>query len=479
MSELQPLTAEHAAWYIGARFKNEKGQPIEVYPWWREILGALFDPIKLLIMISTIRQQGKTQLALDYIRYRMLNDHDLYAIAITNAEAQMKRFVSQKITRPLAHEDARIRKAVEVLPAMGEVRVPELNNILKILPANKATSTGTSPDILFFDETRDAPDALWEEIAPSVMGRPGAKIILASTAGLPTGFFYELIKLYEEDPPADWYLYRSRDVINPRTSRAALRKIYSVGSRASELRNLDNEFAAEGDELLGRDAIDAAIKKKLVNRKDNRIMDSQGREVGRYECFAFLDISIKRDLTSLVVVGRPDPDVESLEVLRITCWDPALLGGRISFDPVRAELVYVIKNFAPGRLLIDTASGGGELINWAMREGYCPPIEEFHPTAKTNQEMWGRLRDLLNERKLKIPNHERLIDELRGLKTKEFSQGMGFKVVDPSKRLHRDLSFSLAGASWIASEAWGQEEGEIDNFDDVWKRLTWQQSAVN
>ena len=155
----------------------------------------------------------------------------------------------------------------------------------------------------------------------------------------------------------------------------------------------------------------------------------------------------------------------------IACWDPALLGGRISFDPVRKELVDVIKNFAPGRLLIDTASGGGELINWAIRENYCPPIEEFHPTAKSNQEMWGRLRDLLNERKLKIPNHERLIDELRGLKTKEFSQGMGFKVVDPSKRLHRDLSFSLAGAGWIASEAWGQEEGEIDNFDEVWKRL--------
>ena len=72
MSEFQPLTAEHAAWYIGARFKNEKGQPIEVYPWWREVLGeGLFNPAKLLIMISTIRQQGKTQLALDYIRYRM------------------------------------------------------------------------------------------------------------------------------------------------------------------------------------------------------------------------------------------------------------------------------------------------------------------------------------------------------------------------------------------------------------------------
>jgi len=471
MSELQPLTAEHAAWYIGARFKNEKGQPVEIYPWWREVLGALFDPIKLLILLNTIRQQGKTLFALDYIRYRMLNDHDLYAIAITNAEAQMQRFVAQKITRPLAHEDARIRRAVEVLPAMGEVRVPELNNILKILPANRATSTGTSPDILFFDETRDAPDALWEEIAPSVMGQPGAKILLASTAGAPTGFFYELIKLYEEDPPADWYLYRSHDIINPRTSRAALRKIYSVGSQATESRNLDNEFAAEGDELLGRDAIDAAIKKKLINRKDNRITDPQGREVGRYECFAFLDISIKRDLTSLVVVGRPDPDVESLEVLRITCWDPALLGGRISFDPVRAELVDVIKNFSPGRLLIDTASGGGELINWALREGYCPPIEEFHPTAKSNQEMWGRLRDLLNERKLKVPNHERLIDELRGLKTKEFSQGMGFKVVDPSKRLHRDLSFSLAGAGWIASEAWGRGQIELLDFEREFWRL--------
>ena len=71
MNELQPLTAEHAAWYIGARFKNEKGESIEVYPWWREILGALFDPAKLLILISTIRQQGKTQFSMNYIRYRM------------------------------------------------------------------------------------------------------------------------------------------------------------------------------------------------------------------------------------------------------------------------------------------------------------------------------------------------------------------------------------------------------------------------
>jgi len=210
MGKLEALTAEHCAAYIGKYFKNEKGEPIEVFLWWQEILGALFDPAIKLVLVNTIRQQGKTQLAMNYILYRLLNDRDLYMIAITNAEAQMQRFVAQKITRPLAHMDERLRKSVDVRPAMGEVRVGERNNLLKILPANRATATGTSPDVIFFDEARDAPDHLWEEIAPSVMSNPTSKLLVASTAGAPSGFFYELVTLQENDPQSDWYLFRSK-----------------------------------------------------------------------------------------------------------------------------------------------------------------------------------------------------------------------------------------------------------------------------
>jgi len=352
------------------------------------------------------------------------------------------------------------------------VRVAARNNLLKVLPANRATATGTSPDLIFFDEARDAPDTLWEEIAPSVMGRPDGKMLVASTAGAPSGFFYELVRAQEERPQDDWYLFRSKEVLNPNTSRDELRRIMAVGSRAGELRNLDNEFAAEGDELLSRDVIDAAINKRLTQHEDSALRDTGGKIIGRYDCWAFLDISIKRDLTSLVIVGRADPEQERLQVLRIVVWDPRKMAGkRIQFAPIRQELTNAIQNFRPRRLLVDTASGGGELINWALRSGYMPPIEEMHPSAKSNQEMWGTLRDVLNERKLEIPNHTRLVDELRGLKTKEYAQGLGFRVVDPSKRLHRDISFALAGATWAASQDWRLGQVKMENFDDFWRGL--------
>jgi hypothetical protein len=45
-----------------------------------------------------------------------------------------------------------------------------------------------------------------------------------------------------------------------------------------------------------------------------------------------------------------------------------------------------------------------------------------------------------------VPRDERLLAEFRGLRREEFVLGAKWRVVDSTRRLHRELSVSLAGA---------------------------------
>src|SRR5262249_30643214 len=67
-----------------------------------------------------------------------------------------------------------------------------------------------------------------------------------------------------------------------------------------------------------------------------------------------------------------------------------------------------------------------------------------------NMQLWGALAGRLHARTLSIPRHERLIAELRNLRQESIALGASFRVVDGTRKLHRDVSLALAGACLAA-----------------------------
>jgi hypothetical protein len=49
-----------------------------------------------------------------------------------------------------------------------------------------------------------------------------------------------------------------------------------------------------------------------------------------------------------------------------------------------------------------------------------------------------------------MPRHERLLAELRGLKQESFAFGGKWRIIDSSRKYHRDVSLALAGACHAA-----------------------------
>jgi hypothetical protein len=77
-------------------------------------------------------------------------------------------------------------------------------------------------------------------------------------------------------------------------------------------------------------------------------------------------------------------------------------------------------------------------------------VDGFIATPESNMNLWSALSGRLHERTLTVPRHERLLAELRGLRQESFSFGSKWRIVDASKKFHRDVAVSLAGACHAA-----------------------------
>ena len=78
----------------------------------------------------------------------------------------------------------------------------------------------------------------------------------------------------------------------------------------------------------------------------------------------------------------------------------------------------------------------------------------FVGSLNSNAELWGSLAARLHARTISIPRHERLLAELHGLRQEMVGLSASkWRVVDSSRRFHRDVSLALAGACFAAGEA--------------------------
>lgn len=173
------------------------------------------------------------------------------------------------------------------------------------------------------------------------------------------------------------------------------------------------------------------------------------------------DLSLRRDLTSLVTVVRERPRrpeaADHLVVRSILTWDPKQSPTKeVDFAEVRAALEQLPRRFPALRaIVIDAAAESSSVLPWARANAKLSLlVKPFTATADSNMQIWSALAARAHARSISIPRrNERLIAELRAMRTESFSFGSKYRVVDSSRQLHRDISFSLALAVYAAGEA--------------------------
>jgi len=434
---------------LAVRLTGEYGQPLEIPPWWRDAFGALDDPAIREILLWRPRQSGKSQCLAALAITELLLRPGAYVIMAAASEKQAAAIYGRKIKKPLERM-LQLRRARS--PWRKHIattkRGIELSNgaALEVIATNEETSPGRSPTLLLIDEARDIPDAFYAAFVPSVIGA-GGKVVIASTAGPPRGFFYELV----QHPLEETWLHHATTNDNPHADRRMLnflQRRLSVVLPAAARRELGNEFTDDGSEFLPAPLIEAAVDETLCEMSESEA-----------PAFVMYDLSRKNDLTSRTVVllnppQRPEA-LDHLVVASIRVWDPRKSPtDEIDFADVRADLETLPRRF-PNlcSVLIDEGAEAGALLPFARKSGPLALVTKgFIGTPENNMKLWGALAARLHARTLTIPWHERLIAELRGLRQQQFAFGSKWRVVDSSRKFHRDVSLTLAGACFAVEE---------------------------
>jgi len=463
-----PIVGEPAAVSrldVARRLTGEFGQPIELRQWWIGALEALDDDRVREIILSVVRQTGKSQLLSTMAISELLTKPGSYTVLMSASSDQATAIFLRKIKRPLERllKELGMPKGYARFTLRG-VEIPSLGSVLELLAANESTAPGRTPTLLLVDEARDVRDETFAALVPSVVGA-GGKIVVASSAGAPKGFFYELAT----NPTEETWLYRSSENDNPHSDKRVLswlKRRLAVLAPSAARRELDNEFTEGGDDFLPAALIEAAIDDSLV---EVQASDAQA--------FGAADLSRKRDFTTVLVVARMPPRrpeaADHLVVLSIATWDPRQSPTReTDFAEVRAHVAELPQRFRKlQRLLVDEGAEAGSLLPFARAQATLTMIVEgYVGSLVNNAAIWGALAARLHARTLSIPRHERLIAELRSLRQETIGGNPSkWRVVDSTRRLHRDVSLALAVACFAAGdaspEACGAVAGEVQDAE--------------
>jgi hypothetical protein len=430
-----------------AKLSGEQG-PLSVPDWWEAPILLLDDPGIHELLLKLPRQSGKSQLLMAMAMSELLLRPGSYTLLVAASKQQQQAIFERKLRKPLT----RLLKswATEVRFTQNGAEVPSLNSALEIIAANESTSVARSPSLLLIDEARYVPDDLYAVLAPSVIGAAGTTVA-ASTAGRPSGWFYEA---WQHPVEGSWR-YESAVNENPFADAGVLsfltRRLRLLFPAAAQ-RELDNQFTEDGDSFLPSALIEAAV--------DDGLTEFAG---STSEAAAFLDLSRKKDLTSLVVVLREAPRraeaSDHVVTAAIQVWNPRESPtGEVPFAEVRAYLEDLPRRFPVlTQILVDEGSEAGSILPWARAHPALSLLAQgFTATAETNLAMWSGLSARLHGGTISLPRHERLISELRSLRAESFSLGAKWRIVDSSRKLHRDVSLSLAGAVHALGDlAWG------------------------
>ena len=428
--------------------KNEQGEALVRLSWWEDAWRALDDPGVLACVLWLARQCGKsTFLAFEFL-FRLLTQPGVFLLYLAASESQSQSVFLRKLRRPAERllRDLRVDPRALVITRRS-IENKEIGSRLEVVATSEVTTPGRSVNLLAIDEARDVSDDVYTALAPSVIAAQGT-ILLASTAGAPKGFFHSLAT----NPPSEVRVIaggaQNENPYSDPRMLDFLGRHFALISPTAAARELRNEFAEGGDEFLPAALIEASVD------------DSLGEIPGSDKpAFAFYDLSRKRDLSSRVVVLRTDPQRpearDHVTVASIRVWDPARSPtGEVDFSEVRGDLADLPRRFPHlERVLVDEGSEAGALLPFARSTpSLTLTVEGFIATVESNMKLWAALAARLHARTISLPRHERLLGELRGLKQEAFAFGSRWRIIDSSRKLHRDLSVSLAGATMAAGE---------------------------
>lgn len=337
------------------------------------------------------------------------------------------------------------------------------------VPASQRQIRGWSVDLLIIDEAGFVDNEIWRAAEPSIIARPGSQVILLSSPwGNFEHFFRRLWKQGTDSPDADVWAFHWPSSVSPYISQEDLDKI-----QAREPSHYFNrEYLAEWTDEAGAYFTTAEL--------DNAVADYElvnPAKASRQESVVGgIDWGFSNDANSVVFLAAQ----ADIELNRDQMGDQAVFyipwleaHHRMEYADFIDRLDALADHMAVFRYVSETNGVGSmptQILRSRMIRGYgdrgATYVAGVVTDIRRKASGFGRLKLLLQQGRLVLPNHPALLRQLHSLEFEQTASGQ-FRIAVPESLGHDDLAMALMQAAspinvnWSANDLGLAGRGEV------------------
>jgi hypothetical protein len=297
---------------------------------------------------------------------------------------------------------------------------------------NPTSLLGEEIDLLIIDEASRVPRRVWEQfLFPTLASRKGSAIFISTPMGK-NWFYEEWVKAKDHGAAFNFPSYTNPHFSQEEWERAKNKLPADIFSQEYEAAFLDDAAAL----FKG---VDAIIGDEVLAEP----VQGHGYVMG-------VDIARHNDFTVLTVIDTYNNHVVYIERF-----------NKIDYN-LQKERIKAVAEKYKARVLVDSTGVGNPIFEDLSRESVM--VEDYRYTgSKAKQNIIDKLSIFIQQRRITIPNHDILVDELKSF---------GYTITDSGvirysapNGYHDDCVNSLALAVWQLQGEALEEEYETQYED--------------
>ncbi|MGQ0479704.1 MAG: terminase large subunit domain-containing protein [Pseudonocardia sp.] len=433
-------TAESGAVDVALFAEAVLGQPL-----WPHQLDLARSPARYRVMCAG-RQVGKSTLLATIALHEAATRRDTLVLLVSAGETASRRLLAEAAS--LATRSPLLRGSV-LDEGAALLTLSNGSRVISV-PASARQIRGWPVDLLILDEAGFVDTAIWRSAEPSIIARPGSRVILSSSPWGGADHFFRVLWSRGMDRPdeqvASWHWPSST---SPLVDQALLEQI----RKRESADYFEREFLAKWTDESGAFFTEAEIMRGVADYELLAPQDVPSRTLGgRWAAPAVggVDWGVQRDQNALVLLSALNPIDTGDGRWRIYIpWMRAEHGWSWSdfidyiCDTAERYHLWVIASETNGVGAYPTDDLQNRLY---YGRGLDSCVTGVWTDARRKQSAFGTVKALLQSDRLVLPRHPALLKELRSL---EFEQTVGgtIRISVPERGGgHDDLAMALSQA---------------------------------
>lgn len=390
------------------------------------------------------RQVGKSTGVSVIALYEATTRAGILVLLVSAGETASKR---------LLEECASLARGSELLSgsvvdaSMSTLTLSNGSRILSV-PASTRQIRGWPVDLLIIDEAGFVGQDVWQAAEPSIIARPGSRVILLSSPwGDSEHFFRALWNRGMDSPDEHVEAWHWPSTISPLVDKDLLEEI----RRRETAEYFVREFLAEWTDAAGAYFSEAEIMGCVADYEMCAPEDLERWLDRPFAASAGVDWGNHADANALVLVGvLEDFGLNEAPDGRMVFFLPWL---EVHYRMPYTDFIRRIVDVA-GRYALETVTselnGVGQYPTEHLRNALYTAdraayVAQVTTTAKRKQSGFAMIKVLLQNKQLVLPRHPELLKQLRGLEFEQQASGT-VRIAVPDRVGHDDLAMAFMQA---------------------------------